>query len=248
MSVIHVAAPLRVRERLLAATDGPREVVHRSAQAIYVDLDGLVVGLVGAGATRVPCALWSRLTDLTPVPERAAIRRGALVLGDEPVRIGRLVDVRLPRPVPGAAPRHREPSSPQPFAPTAPLTAATVEALVGRGPGLTPYGDDLVAGWSVVHAAAGTLDPATAAAVRRLLPRTTLVSATLLACALHGEAPPELRAWLIALGTDDEAAAADRLLAVGATSGLGLMTGARLALESLAPGRLSPTTTLRRTA
>ena len=67
---------LRVQPRLAAAADGPRPVLHASATAIYVDLDGWCLGLVSATATRVPCALWSTLPDLAALAGRpVAVQR-----------------------------------------------------------------------------------------------------------------------------------------------------------------------------
>jgi hypothetical protein len=125
------------------------------------------------------------------------------------------------------------------------LTAEHVADLVGRGPGLTPLGDDVLAGWLVTRVAAGAPDAAVADAVRRHRGATTALSSTLLDCALRGEALPELRAWLTALGTAGEPPAAEALVGVGATSGSGLLAGATLALRSLKshpidhPGRVA---------
>jgi hypothetical protein len=113
------------------------------------------------------------------------------------------------------------------------FTAATVGRLLGRGPGLTPLGDDVLCGWIATHRAAGVPTPEVDAAVRAALPRTTLLSATLLDCALHGEVLPELGRFLAAVGTHAEDRRAAGLRAVGATSGAGLLRGARLALEEL---------------
>ena len=118
------------------------------------------------------------------------------------------------------------------------LTAAHVADLVGRGPGLTPLGDDVLAGWIATRAALGRPDAAVIDAVRLRLRATTLLSATLLDCAIRGEVLPQLGAWL----ADPTGAHTEALLAVGATSGAGLLTGAGLALTSLStdterPGR-----------
>ena len=78
-------------------------------------------------------------------------------------------------------------------------------ALVGRGDGLTPYGDDVLCGWLAMHRAAGVETPDVDEAVREHLSRTTLLSATLLDCAIHGEVIPEFAAYVAALGTPDEA-------------------------------------------
>jgi hypothetical protein len=105
--------------------------------------------------------------------------------------------------------------------------------LVGRGDGLTPLGDDLVCGWLATYRAVGVATPDADRVVRDLAPRTTALSAALLDCALHGEALPQLAAYLSSCGTPAEAAAATALLAVGHTSGAGLLHGARLALAGL---------------
>ena len=106
-----------------------------------------------------------------------------------------------------------------------------VAALVGRGDGLTPYGDDVLCGWLAAHRAAGIATPEVDAAVRAALDRTTLLSATLLDCAMHGEVIPEFAAWLASLGTADEEARAAALARVGHTSGRGLLEGATRAIE-----------------
>src|SRR4029079_554691 len=106
-------------------------------------------------------------------------------------------------------------------------------ALVGRGDGLTPYGDDVLCGWLAVHRAARMATPEVDDAVRALAHTTTLLSATLLDCAMHGEVIPEFADWLAALGSDDEAPRAAALARVGHTSGRGLLEGARTALADL---------------
>ncbi|GAA1923894.1 DUF2877 domain-containing protein [Nocardioides hwasunensis] len=233
--MIPVAAPTRVASRLASAAPGPRHVLHASATAVYVDLDGWCLGLVSAAATRVPCALWSTLDDLAPMAGRSAVvRDGALVIGDEALRITRLTDPRVTR-----VGRHDGWSPARPGAMTSRLddldlpadghlTPAHLDRLIGRGPGLTPLGDDVLAGWLVTRAALGEPDEQLASDVRRRLGATTLLSATLLDCAIRGEALPQLSAWL----ADPTETTARALLAVGATSGAGLMTGAALALTS----------------
>jgi hypothetical protein len=196
---------------------------------------------VSAAATRVPCALWSTLPDLTDLTDLAGrdphveVRGGTLVVGDHQTRIGRLVDVTAP------APRRTPCSGGQTVAPhpvtagldlpvDGRLTTPHLDDLLGRGPGLTPLGDDVLAGWLATRAAAGRPDPVLASTVRRRLGVTTLLSATLLDCALRGEVLPQLADWL----ADPTTATTDALLSVGATSGAGLLTGAQLALASLA--------------
>ena len=254
---------MRVWQRLAAAPDGPRDVVHAGRLALYVDLDGTAggcVGLVARTASRVPCALWSNLSDLHGLAQHPVhVSGGTLVVGDVAVRFARVVDVRAPAPQSWGPPgRHAGRSSEGPPAMTSGLdrllpdvvlpadgrlTPGDVARLVGRGPGLTPLGDDVLAGWLAVRAAAGASDHAVSSAVRRALPATTSLSATLLDCALHGEALPELAAWVAALGSPGEASAESALLRVGASSGAGLLAGARLALRSIDPPTTAPSTT-----
>jgi hypothetical protein len=154
-----------------------------------------------------------------PTVAGAGVRRGVLHLDEAPLAIGRLADVTVPS-------LHGRTLG-------AELTTAEVEGLVGRGDGLTPYGDDVLCGWLAVHRAAGVATPAADATVRSLLPRTTLLSATLLDCALHGEVIPEFAAYVAALGSRDEESRAADLAAVGHSSGRGLLEGARHALDTL---------------
>jgi hypothetical protein len=193
-------------------------VLHHGPDAIYVDVGGWCLGVLGFRATAVPCGLRTSLGTL-PAVAGAAIRGGVLHLDQAPLSIGRLVDVSVPT-LPGRR-LGRE------------LAASDVEGLVWRGDGLTPYGDDVLCGWLAVHRAAGAETPGVDATVRSLLSRTTLLSATLLDCAMHGEVIPEFAAFLAALGTPDEATRADALAAIGHTSGRGLLDGARSALDSM---------------
>lgn len=210
-----VTAPTRVAARLRVAADGPRPLVHRGPQAVYVDLDGWCLGVVAAEATQVPCALRSRLAVL-PEVSTCRVVGGVLHLDETPLAVGRLVSVR----VPSLPPRRLSDARPD------------AARLVGSGAGLTPYGDDVLCGWIAAHRATRQPTPALDDEVRRLLPRTTLLSATLLDCALHGEVLPELAAYLLAMDTADEPAATTALRAVGASSGAGLLEGARWALAA----------------
>ncbi len=101
--------------------------------------------------------------------------------------------------------------------------------LVGRGEGLTPAGDDVLAGALVAAHAIG--DPrlhdwrgATRAALAGR--RTTAVSVGMLHAALDGWSSPALADGLTALcGPDDPGPALERLLAVGHSSGRHLLDG-----------------------
>ena len=117
------------------------------------------------------------------------------------------------------------------------VDARSVTALVGRGDGLTPLGDDVVCGWLAAHRAAGVPTPDVDDAVRRLLPRTTTLSASLLDCALAGEVADPVAAYLRALSTPHADAARAELEAFGQSSGRGLAHGIDLALGTLTADR-----------
>lgn len=209
--MIPVAAPPRVRNRLRSA-HGDLSVVHAGVDAVYIDLgDGFCVGVLSRHATAVPCALRTTF-DRLPEVSSASVRDGVLHLEEAPLTIGRLVDVQVPH-----LDLAGEPGT------------IDVAGLVGRGDGLTPYGDDVVCGWLAIHRAAGIATPEVDAEVRAHLGRTTLLSATLLDCALHGEVIAEFAAFVTTLAD----AEADALARVGHSSGRGLLEGARLALSAL---------------
>ena len=244
-----MSAPVRVRDLLLAAPDGPVPVVHRGAQALYVEIGGRCVGLLAAHAARVPCGLRSRLGNFWSGEGLSAyLDSGVLHIDRRPLSVGRVVDVHVPRFGSGAILGNTAnsitctatpPAAVVEFVVSAAPTGVDADAvgrLIGRGDGLTPLGDDVLCGWLAVHRAYDVATPGVDAAVRAGLGRTTLLSATLLDCALEGEVLPELGEWLSAVGGPDPARSArqaDALLAVGATSGAGLMVGALLALDAL---------------
>jgi Protein of unknown function (DUF2877) len=112
---------------------------------------------------------------------------------------------------------------------------AGVGALVGRGPGLTPSGDDALAGALLVAHALGT-GTALADAVRARLAATTAVSAALLDAAADGYAARPVVMLVDAAVADDAEAvrrALPAVLAIGHTSGADTVTGIRAALDSL---------------
>jgi Protein of unknown function (DUF2877) len=104
---------------------------------------------------------------------------------------------------------------------------AAVADLLGRGPGLTPSGDDVVAGFLLGARAFGQATPGATSAVDRLAAgATTALSAQLLRHAVRGECIAQVAAAVAALtGRPAPAAAVDHLLAVGHTSGTALAAG-----------------------
>jgi hypothetical protein len=117
-------------------------------------------------------------------------------------------------------------------------SAAVAAHLLGRGPGLTPSGDDVLTGFLVGAAAFGLDVAALREVIEVLAPaRTTALSAALLWHAGRGECIDELAtvAGLLCspeLGESGQAAAAvSRLLSVGHTSGAALALGLVIAAE-----------------
>ena len=114
--------------------------------------------------------------------------------------------------------------------------ADAVRRLVGLGPGLTPAGDDVLAGALVALAATGGDAAALDRLVAPLRPHTTIVSAALLRCAAAGRAVPQLARFVTAAAAGRAVPAmVQDLLRVGSTSGTALAHGALAALG--APAR-----------
>ena len=112
---------------------------------------------------------------------------------------------------------------------------AAVAGLVGRGAGLTPSGDDALAGALLVaHALRTGRDLADA--VRARLHATTAVSAALLDAAADGYAARPVVTLVdaaVAADCDGVRRALPAVLAIGHTSGADTVTGIRAALSAL---------------
>jgi len=248
------SAPSRMAG-LLAGPDREGQVVHAGPDAVYLQVGDGCLGVLSARATRVPLGLRTMLPVLPPVEpgEPATVAEGVVHLPGLTVAVGHEFDPTAPRlpftsALAGAADRVKELAAPalhQVRAELPPMALdllahadpTAVVALLGRGSGLTPLGDDVLAGW--LATAASTEDPALddfCVAVRASASRrTTALSAALLDCACRGEALPEFQALVLGVAGDDRALvrrSVTKLLAVGATSGAGLVLGAALALTS----------------
>lgn len=221
--VLPVSASPRLAARLRLAR-GPAIVLHRGTDAIYLEIGDGCVGVVSTRAVAVPCALRTAL-DRLPEVRAAAVVGGVLHLDGTPLTIGRLVNVSVP-------PLRAVPSLAALVTIGEPNPDIEVEELLGRGDGLTPYGDDVLCGWLATHRAAGVATPEVDARIRARAAATTRFSATLLECAMHGEVIPQFAAWLAAVGRPEEERRAQELAQVGHSSGRGLMEGARRALRT----------------
>jgi hypothetical protein len=141
-----------------------------------------------------------------------------------------------------------------------PATAAQLarRTLLGRGPGLTPSGDDVLAGLlagvrllgqaappETTRSLVATVARSGAAIAAAGTTSTTALSATLLQHAVRGEVAVPAEHVLVALtGHGALVPALDRLLAIGSTSGrdltLGLLTAAELVLHAIDASRREP--------
>ena len=256
------AASVSVRTSL----SGPHRsaaVLHSGPDAVYLDLDGACLGVLSSRAVLVPCGVRTQHPRL-PVPhpgDGATVGEGSIRLPGLEVRVTEIVDTTVGVLVAGAIVRGAQllrlavgdrlagalAELPEgPIRQLAACDAAAVPGLLGFGSGLTPLGDDVLAGWLAAgvatrHPALAVVRSGVALLARQ---RTTALSATLLECAARGEGVPQFRSLLRGMATGEPALverSVDDLLDIGDTSGSGLVLGALAALESLeSPGSLSP--------
>lgn len=236
---------------VLAGSPRPATWLGATPAALYLQLAGDpgVLALLAHDAVRLPCALLLPttraelpLTSLGPAVGTPVVGDGVLAwtgpAGPVVVRAVRewaptracrgavvtsaLTAVRAGLPAPAALGIDAEL--------VARLTgdpAQAVGRLLGRGPGLTPAGDDVLAGFLVAAQAFGLDARRMRAVTEALAPgRTTALSAALLWHAARGECIDEVAAVVAALtchGSPEPALG--RLLAVGHTSGAALAVG-----------------------
>lgn len=187
-----------------------------AAEPGQLDLDGFVALIAPAGTPWLPNAI---VLDRGPTVVWDPVLP-AIVLGPAMARRGRAVlsalgaaDDGALRPAPEAVDALRDGDM-----------GAAVAGLLGRGAGLTPEGDDMLAGAFAVRAAAG----APVALPRDLRERTTALSATLLELAAVGAAPRPLHA-LLDLRNEDWRGALRDLDRLGSSSGRAIALGAAAA-------------------
>jgi hypothetical protein len=240
-----LAAPAQ-RARWLGATQA----------AAYLAIPGQpgVLAVLAHDAVRLPCGLVLAmtgaelpLTALAPRDERAAC-----VVGEGTVRwtgpAGPVVVTAVREWAPARAARAALSASAlsevRALVPrgaddelAAGLRAGAAGRLLGRGPGLTPAGDDLLAGYLVGAHTFGLEARGLRDAVATLAPSaTTALSAALLWHAGRGECIDEVAAFAGALaGRGEPRRAVERLLAVGHTSGAALARGLLAAAEAGEP-------------
>lgn len=217
-------------------TDGVRvgmEVVLNGATAQISDA-GLVIRLEAARrwSARIPCAdgrRWPARSSVVHALARRQVRATGERTAAGPAAMAGLMTIPAARERLAAVSRAIDGADRR-------GAAAAARSLIGLGPGLTPSGDDAIAGIEAAlhalgHPAAGFL----ATALDDVVARTTDVSAALLRHAARGEFSERIHRLIAALLGEDTAAiplAIERAVAWGATSGADCLIGVLAGLDA----------------
>jgi hypothetical protein len=223
-----------VSTAVLARLDRPRRlrVLGSGRGALHLDLDGFVVTIGVHGVPMMPNGIAAGRGE---APRSVAWDPAAPPAWD-PV-------VRPPELPPGAVAALGEWLAARVAVPDVPVPVAG-ERLLGRGPGLTPEGDDVLAGAAAavraLGPAAGLAPGGRDALVAALVPpgvrrRTGALSATLLGLAAAGAAPEPVHRLIAGPEAGREGALAD-LSRLGASTGRAIAAGVALAARHLARG------------
>ena len=177
-------APRQVRAESVSAPVLPLFAApSRAGTALgagYVDFGGYVVALTRPGRPRMPNGIECAASPAAG--EACWIGGGRMLAGGLEVLPGPAWD-----PVPEARLRPPPPEGP---------VEVDVLRLAGRGDGLTPAGDDLLAGYAAALVLFGGRRGEAEAIAEVAAPRTTALSATLLRHAARGELPEPAHALL----------------------------------------------------
>ena len=245
MASLPAAAPLPARPRLTGASR-PGRVVGVHPSCVYVVSDqgeahSSVVAVETADGVGLPCALRLGL-DRAAAPfaavrvgDPAAVGDGHVVAGPVTVRVVRWWSPPVVRPWLGAG--HPWETLAGLLRDVRPPVDPDLDPheLLGRGPGLTPAGDDVLAGWLLAVHHEDELRATPMAALETAATATTALSAALLHEAAAGRGVPAAVALADTLAGHGDAGDLERvltrLLRVGHTSGaalaFGLLRGAR---------------------
>jgi hypothetical protein len=258
---VAAAGPTRVRD-LISGPVQPADVLGRFATALYLRLSGgEVIALLSSDAVRLPIGLilptTSRELPLSHLCGPVMVGSGAVHIGSWSCSVSRLVSPRAPA---ALTPNrqacehlrhrlaHHQSADPELRLPDALLddvypprvAADVVRRLLGVGTGLTPAGDDVLAGLLVGLWSFGQRAEPLHRAVLAGLAGTTDLSAALLRCAARGESIPQVNHLLRTLSRSAWQGPLDRalddLVRIGHTSGTALATGV-LAAATLAGRR-----------
>lgn len=235
----------------------PRQatVLHAKQHAVYLDFEGAALAILGARAIQVPIGVRTLMPEL-PVLEQGTVgevQDGVVSVGELRVLVTNIVDTTVPvlsaeatawghdHMVQLVGDRVREFQAQLPADALAALgegDPAAVRGLLGVGPGLSPLGDDTLAGFLATAVAIRhpRLQEVRSEVALNAFDRTSLVAASLLACAARGEAVPEFRSFVggvAAQNPDVVSQSLDLMLEVGGHSGAGFVIGALQAFASV---------------
>jgi hypothetical protein len=233
------------------ARGGPGRVAAAFGGGGYLRMPGGYLLLAPGGSPRGPLSLVVPGLTAPRAQAPVAIRGASLRIGDDTISLARTECRRSPvRPawiaVSARTAAERAQAAVAPVAPELSVGLAElargswaggVRALAGLGEGLTPAGDDVLAGYAAWRWAAGApVDPGPLA-VQRCSP----IGLAYLECAARGELPPFFDAVVAAVAAGNAPAAAihaRRADSWGASSGAALVHGlAAGAAGVAAPGR-----------
>ncbi|MEO6826349.1 MAG: DUF2877 domain-containing protein [Microbacteriaceae bacterium] len=259
-STVLPAAGTRSVRALIGGEPGSGRLLGLFRTAAYLQIRGdEVVAVLTRDAVRLPCGLVLAQNSRDGPLDQLV---GPILVGDGQVSIGsltvRLVRTREAMVATGLSPRRESVAAlwarletysfsehdPQivhalgDYEDSAAVAQPIVDALVGAGSGLTPSGDDILAGFLVAARAVGLPCPALAdTALLRATRNTTTLSAALLRYAGRGETIPQIARLLHSLSSASEPSEAalealTRVLAIGHTSGTAMATGVLAACRS----------------
>ncbi|MEK6439354.1 oxamate carbamoyltransferase subunit AllH family protein [Pseudonocardia sp. T1-2H] len=212
--------------RQVLAAPGVGRVVGVHRKALYLEFPAGLCAVTSCAAPPGPLHL--RCTVLPPARCGHPVRADGRVLRGETWALGLTAPGWTGRLPPPAA--LGEVSTPREI-------AAVVPVLGGRGPGLTPEGDDLLAGLILVaRAGGGPAVEAELVALAHSVPTNSIASAFLLWAARGQCIGPAHDVLGDLAGTRRDPGAASRLTAVGSSSGAALLAGLRLAASAGADG------------
>ena len=230
-------------------------VVHTHPHMVQLDLEGAALAVLGARGIQLPFGVRTLLPEL-PEVELGAVARvqdGVVSVGDLRVLVTNIVDTTVPVLSPEATAWGHDHlvrllgdrvSTFREQLPTEALEALgradplAVTGLLGFGPGLSPLGDDTLAGFLATAVAIRhpRLAEIRSEVALNAFDRTGVVAATLLACAARGEAIPEFRSFVSGVAAhnpDMVSQSLDLMLEVGGNSGAGFVIGAMQAFASV---------------
>ena len=239
----------------VAGLSRPATVLHADDDAVHLSFEGAALSVLGARAVQLPfgvVTLMPRLPAVSP-GETGSVENGVINLGPLQVLVTNIVDTTVPvlsqettawghdhlrrlvehrvKEVWSELPQDALDGLGQ-ADPAATLT------LLGSGPGLTPLGDDTVAGFLATALAIRhpQLAQIRSEVALNASSRTSVLGTTLLMCAARGEAIPQFRSFMngvVAHNTDVVEQSLDLMLDAAGRSGAGFLTGALKAFGSV---------------